>query len=430
LSGPVETNPVSFGHILGTPIPLTERTEGWELTFRKQVRSLATGMNVVEFRGRIRLKMRPPGQPEAATVLPFTWAESSTGDAYVRIRNIYALVQKGYSFKQAVEVAAGKAPKLIGEHDWAGALQRFMQQKLSHGNAIKPETWSSKYAPVLRDAVEQLTDRNQPTTAIELIDRCIVNWEPGSRTRQERARNLCQFLRHCIAREQIPAIWTPPIDLKEHIGRKPANSISQKSDPITDQQIINLLASLPNTEAGLRWADAIRLMAELGLRPIELLYLNVKRDPKTKQHYWWCSYEKRAGGGITKPRRLWPLPLTESENVVEWNLQSRWRAKLINLPALQSGNGAADALATYLRRRAGWLSLKAELESEGERLSCYSFRHSYSVRGHQRGIDNGSMALAMGHSIEVHCRSYPWATEAGTEAAFAKALTLVASSSV
>jgi hypothetical protein len=31
------------------------------------------------------------------------------------------------------------------------------------------------------------------------------------------------------------------------------------------------------------------------------------------------------------------------------------------------------------------------------------------------------MALAMGHSIEVHCRSYPWATEAGAAAAFARA---------
>lgn len=168
-------------------------------------------------------------------------------------------------------------------------------------------------------------------------------------------------------------------------------------------------------------------MAELGLRPIELLYLSIKLDPITNQTHWWCSYEKRTGGGITKPRRLWPLPLTESNTktsgplAVEWNLQSRWQAKLIKLPPLQSSNGAADSIAKYLKNRPGWQSLKAQIESEDERLSCYSFRHSYSVRGHQRGIDNGSMALAMGHSIEVHCRSYPWATEAGAEASFSKA---------
>ena len=70
-------------------------------------------------------------------------------------------------------------------------------------------------------------------------------------------------------------------DLKDHIGRKPANATSQKSDPITDEQIITLLASLPDDDAGMRWTDAIKLITELGLRPIELLFLQVKKDPKT-----------------------------------------------------------------------------------------------------------------------------------------------------
>ena len=219
----------------------------------------------------------------------------------------------------------------------------------------------------------------------------------------------------------MPAIWQPPSDLKDHIGRKPASAISQKSHPITDDQIITLLASLPNDAAGERWADAIKLIAELGLRPIELLYLTIKADPITKETYWWCSYEKRAGEGITKPRRLYRLPLAKNGEVTEWNLINRWKNKKIHLPSLISGNGAADAIATYLNRRDGWKTLKAEAEAVGERVTCYSFRHSYSVRGHQRAIDNGSMALAMGHSIEVHCRSYPWATEIGTLAAFSKA---------
>jgi integrase len=166
----------------------------------------------------------------------------------------------------------------------------------------------------------------------------------------------------------------------------------------------------------------IRLMAELGLRPIELLHLSVRTDPSTKELYWWCSYEKRSGGGITKPRRLWPLPLQGGRGEQpSWHLLQRWQAKLIELPPLRAGNGASDAISTYLNRREGWRSLRAQLEANGQRLSCYSFRHSYSVRGHQRGVDNGSLALAMGHSIEVHCRSYPWATEAGAAAAFARA---------
>jgi len=360
-----------------------------------------------------------------SVAIPFDWNPSATGDAITRIRNIYALVQEhGYTLKQAAEVAAGKAPKLIEQHDWSGAVERFKEQKLRHGTAIKPCTWEAKYQPVLTDAIAELTGRKSPTTPAELIDRCLRDprWETGSRTRQERARNLCQFLRYAVTREQMPVIWQPPLDLKDHIGRKPATATSQKADPITDQQIINLLASLPEDSAGRRWGDVIKLMAELGLRPIELLHLSVKRDPKTKMDFWHCSYQKRAGGGVTEPRRLYPLALVDEQGQAQaWDLLERWKAKLIELPSLRAGNGASDAISTYLNRQHGWKDLKAELEAKGERVACYSFRHSYSVRGHQRGIDNGSMALAMGHSIEVHCRSYPWASEVGTEAAFNRA---------
>lgn len=373
------------------------------------------------------IEVRPPEGIAQRITLAFQWTEAEAARAYVRILNIYKLVTvEGYSLKQAAEIAAGKAPKLIEQLDWTGALERFKDQKLRHGTAIKTGTWDAKYLPVLTDAVAMLTGRKPPTTPADLIDRCIMKWEPGSRARQERARNLCQFLKHCIFRETMPVIWQPPLDLKDHIGRKPATATSQKADPITDQQIINLLASLPEDSAGGRWGDVIKLMAELGLRPIELLYLSVKRDPKTKIDFWHCSYQKRAGGGVTEPRRLYPLALVDEQGQAQaWDLLERWKAKGIELPSLRAGNGASDAISTYLNRQYGWKALKAELEAKGERVACYSFRHSYSVRGHQRGIDNGSMALAMGHSIEVHCRSYPWASEVGTAAAFSRANAVV-----
>jgi len=395
---------------------------GWHESLQADVKALATGWSVKERKGKVFLRVRQGDQPEVSVTLPFEWIPSNKGDAYTRVRNIYKLVQEGYSLKQAALVADGKAPKLTEQQDWAGAMERFKQQKLSHGTVIKPATWDAKYEPVLGDAIALLIGRKPPTTPADLIDRCIRAWDPGSRTRQERARNLAQFLKHCVAREGMPAIWQPPVDLKDAIGRKPADAPSQKSHYVTDQQIINLIASLPDDAAGQRWADVIRLLAELGLRPVELLYLSVKTDPTSGEHYWHCSYEKRAGGGVTKPRRLYPLPLqTDDGEVQQWNLLMRWKAGLIELPSLRAGNGAADAIATYLNRREGWRSLKSQLEANGQRLSCYSFRHGYSVRGHQRGIDNGSMALAMGHSIEVHCRSYPWASEAGASAAFMRA---------
>ena len=404
-------------------MPEVVHSDAWATSLRQQTRGLARGWTVEEARGKVRLKVRPDGQPSESISLPFAWAAASAGDAYVRIRNLYALVQEGYSLKQAVLVADGKAPRLTEKQDWPGAVERFKQQKLQHGTAIKPGTWEAKYQPVLNDAVGLLTGRKTPTTPAELIDRCISKWEPGSRTRQERARNLAQFLRHCVTREQFPVIWQPPTDLKDAIGRKPATATSQKSDELSDQQIINLIDSLPKDDAGRRWADALKLLAELGLRPIELLHLSVRTDPRTKERFWWCGYEKRSGGGVTKARRLYPLALQADDGTLqEWSLLERWP---LVLPPLQSGNGAADAIGSYLNRREGWKGLRAEQEAAGKRVSGYAFRHSYSLRGHQRGIDSGSMALAMGHSIEVHCRSYTWASESTASAAFMRAAQMI-----
>jgi len=414
-------------------MPKVRNLDHWAIAFREQVRQLGHGWTVRESpkSGRVMLKVR--GATEEAVTLAFPWAASAAADAQARVRNIYVLVQEnGYTLKQAAMVAEGKAPKLTEQQDWHGAVERFKQQKLRHGTVIKLATWEAKYAPVLSDAVVMLTSSKPPTTPADLIDRCIRGWDPGSRTRQERARNLAQFLRHCVNREQFPVIWQPTTDLKDAIGRKPADARRQKSDPISDQQIINLIASFPDDDAGRRWADVIRLMAELGLRPVELMHLSVRTDPKSKESYWWCSYEKRAGGGVTRPRRLYSLPLQNDDGTLqEWNLLQRWQARLIELPSLGSGNGVADSIATYLNRRVGWRSLRAQIEAEGKRLSCYSFRHSYSLRCHQtKEIPVGDIALAMGHSIEVHCRSYPWSSEAGAVAAFERANRLMAPQSV
>ena len=92
------------------------------------------------------------------------------------------------------------------------------------------------------------------------------------------------------------------------------------------------------------------------------------------------------------------------------------------LPSLQNKNGVGEACLKYLKRQNCWKQLIKNVEKRNERAGSYSFRHSYSVRGHLLDIDNGSMSLAMGHSIETHCREYPWATKSATTNAFEIAL--------
>jgi integrase len=402
-------------------MPTIRHEDPWAIGFRNSVRtSTAEGWSVREYRGGMRLQVRTPGKPMQTVVLPFDWAKRSVGDALVRVRNIYGLTEEGHSLRAAAEIADGKAPK--PDLDWGQAAAAFKTQKLEHGNAIKQVTWEHGYEPVLQDALQQLTGRKPPSNPADLIDLCIRDWKPGSRARQIRAQSLSQFLRHCVLREGFPQSWLPPLDIRDHVGSKSIElAAGQKGDPLTDQQILTLLASFPSDPVGQRWLAAIQLLAELGLRPIELRFLSTRLDPLTGETFWWCAYRKRSGGGATEPRRVYPLPLSDAEGrQQDWELLSRWQQGEIELPNLASGNGAGDALATYLNRRSSWRALRRQMEEAGQRAVPYSFRHSYSLRGHRLGIDPGAMAHSMGHSLEVHLRSYPWASASNTAAAFAR----------
>ena len=397
-------------------MPKIKRTQRWEETLKEDVRSLGHGWSVAEDRGKMRLRWRyVPNQKDQSIMLPFPWAENLRKAATTRINNIYNLTLEGHNLKAASKIAEGKAPKI--ERNWTQCLTNFERYKTEHENAITQKTFEHDYSKVLVDAVQLLEGNQPPTTPADLIELCIRDWPPGSATRKRRTNSLCQFLEYCVTRENAPVSWLPPKDRKTHIGRKTAKTKTQKKDPLTDKEITDLITDISTTEAGSRWGNALKLLTVYGLRPVELTHLHVRETPKGEK-YLFCSYEKRSGGGITKPRRLEPLPIENTD----WKLLPLLDSKLIELPKLSAeGNGVAEQIRKYLERRKAWLALKEKVKSRNEQLGTYSFRHSYSVRGHKLGIDTGSMSSAMGHSLEVHCREYPWCTDATTTNAFKKA---------
>jgi integrase len=301
----------------------------------------------------------------------------------------------------------------------------FKEWKTTADSAIKLGTWEHSYEPVISDAVALLTGKTPPLMAHPLMLACVKDWRSGSRMRKIRVRSLAQFLNYCVEQHHLPGAWEPPKNLKPLIGaEKPSERVNQGADAFSsDQDILDLLASIPDDDTGRRWLDATMLMAELGLRPVELLHLKVKTDDLSGEPHWWCMYQKKGGNGATKPRRIIPLPLKSNDGEVQqWNLIQRWKTGDIKLPPLESGNGAAECWKTYFSRRPYWLSLKQRyLEIEVKRLTAYSFRHSFSLRGHRLRIDAGSMALVMGHSLQTHCAFYTWAQKDSVETAFADA---------
>ena len=408
--------------------------EAWVQVARRQLTELCLPvqgkLTIAQSKGGlIELKSSPRG-PGSSVTLPFRWSEKEWGNASARIRNIFSFWVQGHPLKVAAQMAHGRAPS--NQRDWAGLVDSFHRWKTTADNAIKPVTWEHDYLPVLSMAVDLLSGKAPPLTAQPLMLASVQDWRPGSRMRKIRVRSLAQFLAYCVEQHHLAEAWAPPKNLRPLIGvERPGEAVRQKADPFaSDQQILDLLASLPTDTgpdrdrlAAQQWRDATMLMAELGLRPVELLHLKAKTDELTGEPYWWCSYQKKGGNGATQPRRIHPLPLVDSDGQVQrWNLIERWRAGLITLPSLESGNGAGECWKVYFNRRAYWLSLKAQmLKMEDKRLTSYSFRHSYSLRGTRRGIDTGSMAAAMGHNLQTHCQSYPWAEAKSTAQAFAAA---------
>ena len=408
--------------------------EPWVKLARRQLKDLCNGgpgrLAISRSkRGQVELKASPRG-PGSSITLPFSWSERDWADCYVRIRNLYSLWLQGHSLAAAAQIAQGRAPS--NSRDWHGLIEAFHKWKKTAGNAIADVTWEHDYAPVLATALELLASKKPPLSAQELMLACVSDWKTGSRMRAIRVRSLASFLNYSVEHHHLPEAWAPPKNLRTLIGaQKPDEAVRQKAHAFaSDQQILDLIASLPTDTGGERdrqaarsWADATMLMAELGLRPIELLHLKARTDELTGEPYWWCAYQKKGGNGSTEPRRIHPLPLVSDDGELQqWNLIERWRAGLIQLPPLNSGNGAGECWKVYFNRRPYWLSLKKQmLELEDKRLTSYSFRHTYSVRGTRRGVDAGSMASSMGHSLSTHCQHYPWAEKSSTEQAFAMA---------
>ena len=439
-------------------MPKLKNNEAWVNGLRTAIRSsTAKGWTVREHRGLARLEVRTGSGMRSAQLMknniPFTYSAQNMGDIITRVRNIYVeMANNGGDFDSAVAVCAGLAPKLTYSHDWVGAKDDFEKHKKEMGTGIGDLTWTKEFEPVITYAVNLLKTKDAPTNADKLLEICAKNgiqkktdymrrnniepkpltYELGSPSREKRVQNLATFLRYCVTKKNYPSQWLPPDILSEYIGRlsKKAEKNKTKVDAILDQDFINLINSLPtdtgqvhHKAAAKKWVNAMKLCAVFGLRPIELRHLEYKK----KIDEIWCNYKKRSGQGVTEPRKLDAFPLTDDEgNIYYEEVVELFKAGLLELPYqclpdCKTVEGVGDQMGKWLKNKAGWISLKALMATRGEKIACYSFRHSYSLRCHNLNIDSGSVADAMGHSLRTHLEEYEYAKASTRSQAFEKA---------
>ncbi|WP_320667438.1 hypothetical protein [Prochlorococcus sp. MIT 1307] len=307
------------------------------------------------------------------------------------------------------------------------AWESYGNYKVKVSGDVSQKTWDVEYGKTFR-RLKEVAASNANDLLIEIGKQN----EPGSRSRQIKVQHIAAFLRWATSKASnhfLPADnWTPPPKnaLGDYVGRKSAKKQQESSNPtvvIEDEDLKELLNSLPIDidkaekkhllrDRAMKWDLALKLAIVYGLRPIEVSYdyLEIKKNGKD---YLFCTYCKKAGGGITKPRRLWPL---HPEWEKEWKLIERIKRK-DPLPRMKAGAG--DAFKNYLGFNPVWKRLKAE-----NGVVPYSFRHSYSKRGHQvYKLSDTEMAAFMGHTVQVHNAAYAqWSSESMLEASMERGI--------
>lgn len=342
-------------------------------------------------RGKAKVFCRFSDGSRRSVVLPFAWVPAQAREIQAAVEQLAIQVVAGASLQEAAAVfTGGRDPVPVPEPAPNGVAllevwERFGQDKVRSGS-IKATTWAKDYGQTGKRLAQVVEGAGNVK---ELLVKLGETWPAGSRRRQIAVQHVAAMLRWACDEELVPANrWLPPLSLKRFVGEGlPSSDVSV---PLTDDQILGLLQGLPADAAGQRWRYALRLIAAYGLRPVEVLHLQLRSDWQI-----WCTYQKRSGGGTTKPRQLRAL---HPEWEQEWELLQRLAAGE-SLPPF--GGGVADAARRYLVRHEAWRPLA--------QVGCtaYGFRHGYALRAHQSyNLSPRVAAALMGHSVETHQRVY------------------------
>ena len=394
------------------------------------------GWFVGEHRGKVKLRVRAGAGGAAASwtkTLPIAWEIGCIGPVTETLSALYKATQ-GDSPKSLSDAWAELHPKddesepdlgvpsLITGINWKAIARAHYRDRQQNGKQISDKTMELERT-YCEKAVELLTSSKPPATPYKLIDAAITGggWTDKPRARQQCVGAITRLLIYGVAHEGLSADWILPQYQKVMLAGNGKPKKEREIAILSDVQILELLDSVPTDE----WRNVLLVMAVYGLRPEELMHLTPKVNPTTGKQQLWCSYRKAAGGRTTKtatkPRWLQAIPLRgpHGEDYPASDLAAQINAGLMPFPPLKE-RGAA--VAQYVNRLKVWKEMAAAFDEQGNWLRPYSFRNSYSVRGHLRGVPGASMALAMGHSDKTHSAHYVTAAEESTAELFERIL--------
>lgn len=396
----------------------------WERGFRAAVRAGKPGWTVLNNRGRMLLVWRPIGTKEKHTVaLPVDWLPGETNRALLLINKIAKLVLTGEqdTLKGALAVAQDSSGTMRRKIDWSVVVEGLRASLQQGRNEIQDSSWKANYQRYCEKAVKVI-QAGDATDGYSLLKEVLKRWEGKPPSRDACCVALRNLTDHAIARHGAALCWR--IDRATIVELKGKAAKKRIKATLNDTEMLALIEGVASRNP--EWANVLRLLCLFGLRPVELQHLQPKKRDDGSLGLW-CSYEKNCGGTLTNQRWLEPLPIADNDGKpVQWHLIELMHAGLLELPLGNDGHPRSlngHYVEQFLKRQPEWKELKQQCEARGEWLRPYSFRDSFSLRGHRQNVEVGAIADAMGHSLQVHCRSYRWASSETTRAAFAAAFT-------
>ena len=344
------------------------------------------------------------------------------------LTRIYGPVMEGgVTLKAAIAdvlaVSDHKAEEVVTP--WPGIVTAFKNYKLTQGNRIADTTFDSSYGRYLSVALVHLQGRKPAQTGKELTQRVLAHqrtnqksgvkqgealtpWIEMPKSRLECCLAIKKFVEFAVAEHRQPQAFL--ISEKDYLELRGADGKRRKKAVLTDDEMMELIQLLPES-----WGNVVKISRVFGVRPWEISFIKRANNDDGEHQLRVIkgkTYNNRAGvKEETEPRWLEPVAV----NGTTFDLVQNWDQ--LSLPPTVSGK----TLGAFLRRLPYWQELIKEYEARGEWLRPYSFRDTFSVRAHSFNISDTNIAQAMGHTVEVHHRSYRTSEWKAVRSAFAQA---------
>jgi integrase len=404
------------------------------------------GWCVVKDGNKIRLRCQPPQvsgvrpKPQNA-FLPFRVDEPQFYLAAAElVGQAYELMQGGeHTLKGAVNELLSKGIRESNEHgaaDWQAITAAYKQHLQTRRNRIPDSTYDCNYKPFFDVALDVLKGRKAPQTGHDLINAvlhakrtsskpgklygtALVPWAERPSSRYACCLALKNLLEFAFDKHGVPRCWR--VGQSDYVDLLGPRERPRLKASLTDQEIYNLHKAIQPRNH--RWANVIRLLAAYGLREWEINYLEARINHED-DYQMFCTKGKvssNRGRKQQNPERwLIALPLSVAGETIDWSMLSEWRAGKVELPPTVNGK----AFGAWLRRQPEWQALKTKYEAQRQYLKPYAFRDSFSVRCTRIGVKDGHASELMGHSPEVHRRSYRTSREEDVLDAVRRAVSL------